>query len=346
MERVGGVLRSAERTVLREVEVHLRRGFGTRRHLELDLHAVDRQPLARMGDVDRRSDQADRALRSGLPQAGADLTDRTRLEGCAVHVASPSQHGRPREDVLRNRMVHEPLRRNHLHLTGIDLLLGDDPLHATEVVGVGVRVDHRPHRPLTAVLRVERKRRSSGLGADQRVDHDHPAVGLDDAHHREVESTKLVDAGHDLEQAVLDQQLPLPPQARVRRVRRLRPPHELVRVEIPDHRTVAPHDLPLDRPTHESSRRVFKVLTINDRQTRSHLADRRLGRLRREPFAHPSLPKPWGWTHHPRDHQWSNGHTTHPPNHPGVIDPRPPGTTDQPPRSARSMISQRGSAGR
>ena len=43
--------------VVGEVEVHLRRGLGAGRHLELDAHPVDRELLPGVGDVDRRRDE-------------------------------------------------------------------------------------------------------------------------------------------------------------------------------------------------------------------------------------------------------------------------------------------------
>ena len=72
------------------------------------------------------------------------------------------------------------------------------------------------------MLLVQRERGGGGLLADQRVDHDHPGVTLDDAHHRQVEAAELVDAGHHLEQSVTDEELALPPQARVGGVGRRR----------------------------------------------------------------------------------------------------------------------------
>ncbi len=53
---VGGVLGHAQRAELREVEVHLRGSLGARRHLELDLDAVDGVRLTGGGDVDGGDD--------------------------------------------------------------------------------------------------------------------------------------------------------------------------------------------------------------------------------------------------------------------------------------------------
>ena len=53
MEVVRGVLGHAEGAETREVEVHFCGRLGARRHLELDLDAVDREDLAGHRDVER-----------------------------------------------------------------------------------------------------------------------------------------------------------------------------------------------------------------------------------------------------------------------------------------------------
>ena len=53
-----------------------------------------------------------------------------------AHVFHHMGHGGAGKDVLGDRVLHEALGRNDLDLAGVDLLLSDDPLHATEVVAV------------------------------------------------------------------------------------------------------------------------------------------------------------------------------------------------------------------
>ena len=231
---------------------------------------VSSWPVVR--DVDRRRDQRRLTGRGGLAEAGADLSGRALLERGAVHVAGAAGHRGAGEDVLGDRVVHEALGGDHLDPPGLDVLLGDDPLHATEVVDVGVRVDHREDRALTAVLGVERERRRRGLLGDERVDDDHAGVALDDAHDRQVVAADLVDAGHDLEQAVLDQQLALAPQARIRGVRGW-PVEERVSVEIPHDPTVSGTNLPDVAASDEASIGVVEVLHVVHRQRRCRLRD-------------------------------------------------------------------------
>ena len=261
VEGVRRVLGRTQGPVVGEEEVHLRRCLGPGGHLEHDPHPVDDQLLARGGDVDGGRDQGGLAQRGRLPQAGPDLTGRPLGERRPVHVPGPAGHGRAGVHVLGHRVVHEPLGGDHLGAARGHVVVGDDPLHAAEVVDVGVGVDHGHHRPRTTVLGVEGERGGRRLPADQRVDDDHPGVTLDHAHDREVEPTELVDAGHHLEQPVLDQQLALPPQARVRRVGR-RAVEEAVGVEVPDHPALRVADLALLAAGHEAVLGVVEVLGV------------------------------------------------------------------------------------
>jgi len=54
---MGGVLGHTQCAESREVEVHFGRGFGTRRHLELDLDPVDGVGFTGARNVDGRDDQ-------------------------------------------------------------------------------------------------------------------------------------------------------------------------------------------------------------------------------------------------------------------------------------------------
>ena len=182
VQRVGGVLGRAQGAEVGEVEVHLRRRLGARRHLEHDPHAVDRELLAGGGDVDRRGDQRRLTGGGGLPQPGADLSVRPLADRGAVHVAGAAGHRGPGEHVLRDRVLHEALGGDHRHPAGVDVLLADDALHATEVVDVGVRVDHRLDRPVHRGAPVYSANAAAAVSLhDQRVDDDDAGVALDEA---------------------------------------------------------------------------------------------------------------------------------------------------------------------
>jgi hypothetical protein len=85
-------------------------------------------------------------------------------------------------------VVEEALRGEHRDLALGDLLGGDDPGAAAEVVDVAVGVDEAGDRALAAVLAIEREGGGRGLGRDQRVDDDDPTLALDHVHVREVEA--------------------------------------------------------------------------------------------------------------------------------------------------------------
>ena len=191
---VGGVLGHAQRAPLGEQEVHLGRRLGVGRELEHHVDAVDRLLLAGAGDVDRRRDQRHGAGRRRLAQPGADLPGGALGQQRAVHVRGAAGHRSARVDVLADRVLEEPVGGEHGHAAGRHVVGRDDAACAAEVVDVAVRVQQPGDRPLAAMLAVERQRRRRALGRDQRVDHEHAGVALDDRHVRQVEPAHLVDA--------------------------------------------------------------------------------------------------------------------------------------------------------
>ena len=239
VQRVAAVLGRAHRCQLLDVPVHLGRRLGVRSELELEVQAVDVHPLAGLGDRVGRRDQRHGAVRGGHPEAGADLTGGAGWEHVAVHVAGPPTHRVAGEHVLGNGGLEETDRRDDHHLAGLHVVLGDHAANAAVVIDVAVRVHDGDHRLARAVLEVEVHRRARGLHRDQRVEHDQPAVALDDRQVRQVRRTHLVQPIDDLVQPALDDELGLTPQARVHRVRGLR---RLVGEEREPRQV--PHDLP------------------------------------------------------------------------------------------------------
>ncbi len=100
-----GVLRHAQRPVLREVEVHLAGRLGARRHLEFDLQPVDGVGLPRLGDLQRRREQGRLPGRRRLSETGADCPLRAACECRAVHVPGAPAHRGARVDVLCHRVL-------------------------------------------------------------------------------------------------------------------------------------------------------------------------------------------------------------------------------------------------
>jgi hypothetical protein len=276
---VGGVLGDAQRPPLGEQEVHLRRRLGVRRELEHHVDAVDRLRLTGPRDLDGRRDQRDGARRGRLAEPGADLPGRALGQQRAVHVRRAARHRAAGVHVLAHGMLEEPLRGEHGHAARCDVVRRHHAARAAEVVDVAVRVEQARHRPVAAVLAVERERRRRALGRDQRIDHEDAAVALDDGHHRQVQATHLIDPFADLEQPVDRGELALPPQTRIDRVRAVGV-EERIRAGVP-------HDAPVRRAHHrvrqradEPAPRILEVLGVRERQAHPHRGVRR-GDLRR-----------------------------------------------------------------
>ena len=124
-----------------------------------------------------------------------------------------------------------------------------------------MRVDHARHWPFTAQLGIQRERCGRCLFADQRVDHDDAGVALDEADHREVEPAGLIDAGCDLEESVLRQQLTLAPQACAGGVGR-RSVEELVGIEVPHNSAICSEHLALRATAEKAALGIVKILGV------------------------------------------------------------------------------------
>ena len=168
-------------------------------------------------------------------------------------------------------MVEEPFRRQHRDLALGDLLGADDPGGAAEVVDVTMGVDEAGDRALAAVLAVEGERRSGGLGRDQRVDDDDPALALDHVHVREIEAAQLVEARCDLEEAGDAVEAALAPEARVGGLRALLG-EEVVGGHVPDDLAAIVLDPRRFEAGDEAALGVGEVLGSLRRQRRRRLA--------------------------------------------------------------------------
>ncbi len=232
---VGGVFGHAQGAELREIRSASRRGFGARRHLEFDLHAVDGVFFPGRTDVDSRVDDGDLAGRWRLAEPAAHLRLRSTFEQCAVHVGRTAGHRRSCVDVLLNGMLGEALRGEHLHLARVHVVLRGNAEHSAEMIDVTVGIDHRDHRPVRiAVGAVQGQRGGRDLGGYQGVDDDDSGVTLDKGDVGQVESANLVDGRHDFVQALFGSQCRLAPQTGMHRCGR-----GAVEKRI---RVVVPHD--------------------------------------------------------------------------------------------------------
>ncbi|MNS53590.1 hypothetical protein D3C72_863490 [compost metagenome] len=230
-----GVFRHAQRTQLRQVQVHLRRRFGARGQLEFHVEAGDGAGFQFLVDQVGGRDQGDgAAARRALAQASIDLAFFATGQQAAELELRAAAHGVAGVDVLAHHVFHEPGGGEHLDLAGLDVGFVDDPAHATEVVDVGVAVDHRHHRFARTVLVVQVQCRLGGFGHGQRVDDDQPVVAFDDGHVGQVEAAHLIQPWADFEQSGMGAELGQAPEARVDRLRGLVLGEEVISLDVPD----------------------------------------------------------------------------------------------------------------
>ena len=153
------------------------------------------------------------------------------------------------------------LRREDLHLAGLDVGLVDDAAHAAVVIDVRMAVDHGDDRPLAEVLRDELVGRLGGLRGDQRIEHDPAGVALDEGDVGEVVAAHLVDAVVHLEQPVMHVELGVAPQARIDGVGRwlVGADVSLVLLQVPDDVALGVLDRQRVGLRDQAARRVLEV---------------------------------------------------------------------------------------
>src|SRR5690606_34822344 len=151
----------------------------------------DLVPTAPGNDVGGR-DQGQFATAQRLAQTVVDVALGARLQLRAIHVHGTAGHGIAGDDVLADRMFHEAFRGVDADTALADIGLADDAPHAGEVVDVVVRVDHRRHRLLRAVLQVQVQRGAGGGRGEQRINDDQSAVALEHSHGGQWPATELV----------------------------------------------------------------------------------------------------------------------------------------------------------
>ena len=127
-------------------------------------------------------------------------------------IHGPSAHGWSGQQVLGHCLSEEPFRGHDRNLAGVDALLFHHAENPTEVVDVGVGVDHSGDWTRPKVLGNEFEGRPGRLGGGQRVDHHPPLVAADESCGRGVEASHLVNAVDRLIEAVLGVAAGLAPQ--------------------------------------------------------------------------------------------------------------------------------------
>ncbi|MCY1294433.1 hypothetical protein D9M69_322550 [compost metagenome] len=190
----------------------------------------------------------------------------------AAHIDRAAAHGIAGDDVLADRFLHEPLRRNDAYLAGLDVGLVDNAADAAVVVDVGMADDYRDDRAAPQVLRDQVERGPGGLGGGQRIEDDPAAIALDQRHVGEFEAAHLVNAVGDLVQPVVAQKLGIAPQARIDRVG-----HRLVVADLRPECRNAGADIAVCgthgsrvRPGDQATLCVLEILPVLERQLVQH----------------------------------------------------------------------------
>ncbi len=277
VHRLGGVLGQIQHPLLRQEEVQFGWRLGVGRELEHHRHAVDDARLEGLGDRGGgRDDRAPgRAEAVDLAETGVDRAARTAGQGRAELVGGAAAHGVAGDHRLGDHGVHESGRRHDHHAPGGHLDRIDDAARAAVVIAMAVRVDYRRDRPLRPVREVQVEGRLRRSHRTERVDHDHAGRAFDERDVRQREAAHLVDAGHDLEQAVDGVEPRQPPQARVHCVRR----------DLGVEEGVASRPLGFWQRRDEAAACVVEVLPVVERQRAErgvvHRPHGRLDRFRR-----------------------------------------------------------------
>ena len=263
---MGAVFREVEQLVARHEEVHFRRRFAVRRHLEFERDPVDRARVAGRLDEVVRAHQGYRAERDGLAEATVDVSALALGEKMSELIVRAPVHGGAGDDVLRDGVLHVQVRGNDRDFSACDLLVGDNAADAAPMVAVRMRDDDTGDGALAAMLDIKLNRRPRAFDRGEAVDDDHALVALDQRHVRQIETPHLIDARNHLEQSVVHVELRLPPQAWVDRVRRLACGKEAVRLQAPDDPSLVVDDMRVLARSKKSAGGIGEVGPVRERQ--------------------------------------------------------------------------------
>ncbi len=211
VQGVGHVFGRFDQLFLFDKPQHFRRRFRARRQHKIIGQTVDGLLLTVFFDDIGRGNQGDGPGGSGGAQSGADLTFGIRLQQVAVHVAGAAAHHVTGHNVLCHRGFHKAGRGVDFHLPGFNIGFVHHTAHAAVMVHVAVGVDHRHHRLLPAVFKIEIHPDFRRFRRHQRVNDGDAGSAFDNGHIRQIEVTDLIHPVRHLKQAADVNQLRLTP---------------------------------------------------------------------------------------------------------------------------------------
>jgi len=196
---------------------------------------------------------------------GINLAAFAARQDLAELVQRASEHGITGHDVVGNGIVHELVGGEDLHVTGADLSLINDALHAAEMIDMGMCIDDRDYRPSGTVLEIEFHCSFGGLHRRQGIDDDQTVVGLHERHIGIVEAAYLVEPVGHLEETVEVVELRLTPEARIDG-RWGVPRDERIRLHRPDLSLAVGRDDAIWHRCNEPTLSFLEVAAIAERQ--------------------------------------------------------------------------------
>ena len=157
------------------------------------------------------------------------------------------------------------MRGDDFDLAGLDILWRSHTGDTAKMVAMAVGEYHRDNRPVAERLVGQRQPGFCRSGRGKGVDNDPAGLAGDQGHLRQIIAANLVDAGHDLEQAVDAVELALPPERGIDGVGCVAlQKFELAR--IPCDRAVLVENLVLFNTGEKTAIGIFEITLVGNRQ--------------------------------------------------------------------------------
>ena len=213
VERTGAIFRHPKRLMLRQPCVHFGGRLGARCELEFQLHAINRQLFARLGDLVARRKK--RHCAGGLPHADAlrQLAGDAGGQQDAVLIIATAAHALTGVDVFLHGVLRKARRRDYGNFAAGKLLLDGKRLvrpvlrshhsgNSAKMVHMGVGNDDGLDREFAEILFNELHSSLTALYAHQRVKDNPARVALDNGEVCHIIAAHLIDAVGHLEKPI------------------------------------------------------------------------------------------------------------------------------------------------
>ena len=133
-------------------EVHLCRCFGARSKLKFNFHSVNGMLLTSLCDFKCRRNITCAALGLSHTNTNGKGSCFTTLKHCSILVTCSSSHSSTCINILADSMLLKAFRCNYLHIAGLYLFFRNNSLDSTEMINMGMAVDHCLYRKSAQIL--------------------------------------------------------------------------------------------------------------------------------------------------------------------------------------------------